>query len=170
MDQITPLPWIYDLYRLGQNAAQEGDTTAVYQQLLIHVVHGFSAKSGSLALCDNTGTGCNLLTIVAGIDLPIGVVGSKVELGEGVLGWVTKEAKALLLNGDASNDPRFQLLHGEGHAAATSSAICWPLKMEDRVIGAISVNRPGDMPSFTEIELESGTSLLGMVSLALTML
>ena len=168
MDQITQLPWIYDLYRLGQHAAQEGDTTAVYQQLLTHVVHGFSAKSGSLALCDNTGAGNNLLTIVAGIDLPAGVVGSKVELGEGVLGWVTKEARALLLNGEVSNDPRFRLRRGEAHTAATNSAICWPLEMENRVIGAISVNRPGDMHSFTEIDLESGTSLLGMVSLALT--
>ncbi len=167
LDRITQLSWIYDLYRLGQNAAQAGDTSAIYQQMLTHIVGGFNAKSGSLVLCDNAGVGCSLLTIIAGIDLPSGIVGSKVEMGEGVLGWVAKEAKALLLNGDVSSDPRFQLRRREGRPAATNSAICWPLEMEGRVIGAISVNRPSGTSPFSEADLEDGIALLSMVSLAL---
>ncbi len=165
LDRLRQLSWIYDLYRLGQEAVLAKNTSAVYQQILIHTVGGFEAKSGSLVLRDNNGG--NLLTIIAGIDLPPGVVGSKVEMGEGVLGWVAKEARALLLNGDVSNDPRFQLRRGEGRQKATNSAICWPLEIEGRVIGAISVNRPDGMPPFSEADLEQGTALLSMVSLAL---
>ncbi len=165
LDQTSRLSWIYELYRFGQDAALEKNTSAVYQQILVHIVGGFNAKSGSLVLRDNKES--DLLTIIAGIDLPAGVVGSKVEMGEGVLGWVAKEAKALLLNGDISNDPRFQLRRREGSPAATNSAICWPLEIEGRIIGAISVNRSGGMPPFSEADLEQGTALLSMVSLAL---
>ncbi|MBI4938771.1 MAG: GAF domain-containing protein, partial [Nitrosomonadales bacterium] len=166
LDTTNRLSWIYDLYRLGQAAVQDKNTAAVYQQILTHIVDGFNAKSGSLVLRDNDGS--NLLTIIAGIDLPVGVVGSKVEMGEGVLGWVAEEAKALLLNGDVPNDPRFQLQHKEGGGSkALNSAICWPLEIESRVIGAISVNRSGGMMPFTKDDVVQGTALLSMASLAL---
>ncbi|MBI5659277.1 MAG: GAF domain-containing protein [Nitrosomonadales bacterium] len=166
LDKTNRLSWIYDLYRLGQDAALGKNTSVVYQQILVHIVGGFSAKSGSLVLRDNDGS--NRLTIIAGIDLPAGVVGSKVEIGEGVLGWVAKEARALLLNGDVSSDPRFQLRRREGgNSKASNSAICWPLEMEGRVIGAISVNRPGGMTPFTEDDVSQGTAMLNMASLAL---
>ncbi|HEU0187886.1 MAG TPA: GAF domain-containing protein, partial [Gallionellaceae bacterium] len=164
-EKMTKMSWIYDLYRLGQNALQEGKTADIYQRILEHIVAGFEAKSGSLALHDRAS---DKLTIVAGIDLPANVIGSKVNMGEGVLGWVVKEGKALLINGDISNDARFQLRARAGRTAASAnSAICWPLKIEDHIIGGISVNRPEGMPIFSDSELEQGTALLNMVSLAL---
>ncbi|TCV89654.1 ATP-binding protein [Sulfurirhabdus autotrophica] len=165
-DRMTKLSWIYDLYRLGQDVALRENTDAIYQQIIEHIVDGFEGKSGSLALRDAKGDN---LTIVAGIDLPEGVVGSSVKLGGGVLGWVAQEGSPLLLNGDASNDVRFQR-NREGRGAAltlSNSAICWPLKVQDRVIGAISVNRPNATPPFAETDMEQGTALLNMVSLAL---
>src|SRR5487761_2196991 len=101
MQQIS---WIYDLYRLGLDAAGSNDVSALYQRILRHVVAGFTAQSGSFALQGKDG-----LVIVAGIDLPEGVVGSRVDADGGILGWVAKEGKALLLNGDMSDDPRFRL-------------------------------------------------------------
>ncbi len=166
LDRMTKLSWIYDLYRLGQNTVQAENTSVIYQQILAHIVNGLDAKSGSLALrCHDESD----LTIVAGIDLQPGVViDSKVEKGVGALGWVVKEGKALLLNGDVSSDPRFQLCNRKHREfAATHSAICWPLKIEDHTIGVISVNRPGDLPPFSEADLEQGTDLLNLISLAL---
>ena len=163
-DRMTKLSWIYDLYRLGQDAAMAENAAAIYQRILIHIVSGFEAKNGSLALCDEGG---DSLTIVAGIDLPAGVVGRPVKMGECVLGWVALEGKALLLNGSISIDsPFLGYMPGRG-AVETNSAICWPLKIEDRIIGAISVNRLDGTPSFTELDVEQGTALLDMVSLAL---
>jgi len=165
LDQISKLSWIYDLYLLGHHAAQEQDTSVVYRQILTHIVGGFEAKSGSLALSDDGGG--DLLTIIAGIDLPPGVIGRKIVLGEGVLGWVAKERQALLLNGDISNDPRFQRRRESRGPATNNSSICWPLKIEDRTIGAVSANRSGDMTPFTEADMERGAAVLNMVSLVL---
>lgn len=175
LDRLKQLSWIYDLNRLGQASADAEDASSVYQRILQHIVNGFEADSGSLALLDKDG---KYLTIVAGIDLPSGVIGLQIAPGEGVLGWVVKENTPLLLNGDASSDPRFQR-HRErrGHVANTS-AMCWPLKMEEGSIGGISVNRAigatvsmnrsGERQPFTAAELETGSALLSMVSLALS--
>ena len=165
LDQTSRLSWIYELYRLGQDAALNENTSFIYQQILTHIVDGFEAKSGSLVLRGNKEG--DLLTIIAGIDLPAGVIGSQVAIGEGVLGWVAKEGRPLLLNGDISNDPRFQLRRREGGKPVTNSAICWPLKIDERIIGALSANRPGNMAMFTEADVERGAALLDMVSLVL---
>ena len=165
LERMDKLSWIYDLYHLGQNSVHEANTAGIYQRILEHIVSGFDAKSGSLALYDSESDN---LTIVAGIDLPTSVVGSKVKLGVGVLGWVVREGQAVLMNGDVSSDPRFKTRIREGRsAAAATSAICWPLKIEDRIIGGICANRSDGMTPFSTYELEQGTMLLNMVSLAL---
>ena len=162
-DKMTKLSWIYNLYRLGRAGAPEHAEQA-YQQLLTHIVAGFEAQTGSLALSSDDG---GSLTVVAGIDLPPGVVGSSVIMGERVLGWVAKEGTALLLNGSVANDPRFPKLPARTETGIPSSAMCWPLKIEGRVIGAISVNRRAGESCYTEADLEQGTIMLALVSLAL---
>jgi two-component system NtrC family sensor kinase len=162
-DKMTKLSWIYDLYRLGRAGSTE-HSGQEYQQLLTHIVAGFEAQTGSLALCSDDG---GSLTIVAGIDLPAGVVGSSMRMGERVLGWVAKEGTALLLNGSVANDPRFPKLPARSETGSPSSAMCWPLKIEKRIIGAVSVNRRAGQAAYTEADLEQGTIMLGLVSLAL---
>src|SRR5947199_192986 len=65
--------WIYALYELGQTAASGAAPLQVQQDILEHIVSGFDAQSGSIALCVE-GTE-DLLEIAAGIDLPPGVIG-----------------------------------------------------------------------------------------------
>ncbi|MDA8094440.1 MAG: ATP-binding protein [Betaproteobacteria bacterium] len=163
-DRMTKLSWIYDLYRLGQEAIEE-DAADLYRRILTHIVDGSDAKSGSLALCSDHCLA--LLTIVAGIDLPDGVVGSQIAVGNGVLGWVVEEGKPLLLNADASSDPRFRHATPGRGGRSHCSAICWPLRREGRIIGAVSVNRPQGEHAFTQADLERGTVLLDIVSLVL---
>ncbi|MFA6921590.1 MAG: ATP-binding protein [Gallionella sp.] len=175
LDRLKQLSWIYDLNRMGQVSEDSGDISSVYQRILEHIVYGFDADSGSLALLDKAG---NRLTIVAGIDLPIGVVGKYIATGEGVLGWVVKENMPLLLNGDVSSDTRFHRHRESRDTTANTSAMCWPLKTDELAIGGIAVNRSvcatvsmnrgADRQPFTEAELETGSALLNMVSLALS--
>ena len=174
-DKLKQLSWIYDLHRMGQDVVSAGDASSVYQRVLQHIVNGFEADSGSLALLDHDG---NRLTIVAGIDLPDGVIGKQIIPGEGVLGWVVKENTPLLLNGDASSDARFQRNREKRIAVSTTSAMCWPLKIEENSIGGIAVNRvvsatvsmnrTADRLPFTETDLDAGSAMLSMVSLALS--
>ena len=147
----------------------------MYQRILQHIVNGFEAESGSLALLDHAESS---LTIVAGIDLPEGIIGKRVNIGEGVLGWVAQKGQALLLNGDASSDPRFKRHREKRGNVSTNSSICWPLKIEEQIIGGISVNRSmaetvsvsdrKGSPPFVEDDMEQGSVLLDMVSLALS--
>jgi signal transduction histidine kinase len=175
LDRLKQLTWIYDLNRLSQAAVEEEDFSSVYQRILQHIVDGLEAESGSLALLDGENS---FLTIVAGIDLPKGVIGKKIALGEDILGWVVKESTPLLLNGDISSDSRFQRNSENRRAASNMSAMCWPLRIEDRYIGGITVNRSissssitkgaHDRPLFTDNDLELGSALLNIVSLSLS--
>lgn len=165
LDRMTKLSWIYDLYKLGQGAASVNHAQKIYQQLLQHIVTGFESQSGSLALCNKEG---NALTIVAGMELPEGVIGSHVAMGDGVLGWVASEAKPLLINGDLANDPRFKHRAQRAKPGGDRSSVCWPLRIEQRVIGALSVNRPAGSTPFSEADMEQGTVLLNLAGLALS--
>jgi len=174
-DNFKKLAWIYDLHRMEQDVNTAGDASSVYQRVLQHIVDGFEADSGSLALLNHAD---NSLTIVAGIDLPEGVIGKQITPGEGVLGWVVKENTPLLLNGDVSSDPRFQRNRERRSVTTTNSAMCWPLKIEENSIGGIAVNRAISATvsmnrdacrlPFTEADLKEGSALLSMVSLALS--
>ena len=161
--RMTKLSWIYDLYRLGQSPELLEDPARIYQQLLVHIVAGFDARSGSLALLGEDGAN---LAIVAGIDLPQGVIGATVPLGSGVLGWVAQNGQPLLINGDFDAG-KFPGIQRRREQAAPSSALCWPLKLGERAIGALSVNRPAEQPAFDENDREQGTAMLNLASLAL---
>ena len=157
---MRQISWISDLHRFGLEAVESGDVTAFYGRILKHVVDGFQAKSGCFGLVEDDG-----LAVVAGIDLPEGVIGNRV--GDGVMAWVVKNGQPLLLHGDASEDPRFSFPAGKKRREEGFSSICWPLLEREAVIGCISVNRNPGMPSFSEEDLAHGSALLNLVSLAL---
>ena len=73
-DKVGDYAWIYALYELGRTAAS-GAGPQVQQDILEHIVSGLDAQSGSIALLvDGTE---DLLEVAAGIDLPPGVLGSR---------------------------------------------------------------------------------------------
>ncbi|MEO7781859.1 MAG: ATP-binding protein [Candidatus Nitrotoga sp.] len=170
MDQLNAIDWIYKLNHLSQEAVKSEDTSSMYKGILEHILGAFEAHSGSLALLNHVESS---LTIVAGIDLPDGVIGKQINIGQGILGWVVQEGKAVLLNGDVSTDTRFKRLRERCDDLSNNSAICWPLKIEGRTVGCISVNKLVDRcqqtesSPFSEEDVEHGSVLLGMVSFAL---
>ena len=160
-DHRTELSWIFDLYRMTP-AISNVNPQQVSQRLLEHIVKGFNAGSGCLALSDAETP--ERLAIVAGIALPPGVVGSHMALGDGVLGWVAKHGTPVLLQSDAQNDPRFRARVARTETKVPGSAMCWPLRSEERLIGAVSVNRPVGQPPFTDDDLEHGSLVMGLVT------
>ena len=161
MSQIDNIDWISNLYRLGQSSP--GDDMLIYQVLLEHIVAGFEGKSGSLALMDH-----GALTIVAGIDLPPGVIGKRIEMGTGVMGWVAHQQQCLLLAGDVASDPRFTLPPPKRDSTRVpTSSMCWPVLVDDKLIGALSVNRAAGMPDFGNDDLARGTTMLNLVGIVL---
>ncbi len=154
------IAWISDLYRLGQRG--DGEGLRIYQALLEHIVGGFEGKSGSLALM-NQGD----LVIVAGIDLPPGVVGQRINIGTGVMGWVAQQQQALLLAGDVASDTRFSLPPKRDPNRVPTSSICWPVLVDDTLVGALSVNRGAGMADFNDADLNTGAQILSLVGIVL---
>lgn len=83
MTQSAPLSvnWIYDLFRIGQEVAAAESTDSARQQMLAHIVSGFGAHSGCLALTTEDGRS---LRLVAGTKLPAHVIG-KIGLPDALL-------------------------------------------------------------------------------------
>jgi signal transduction histidine kinase len=163
LEKLAKTSWLYDLYRLGQAAGRQYDSTLVRKQILHHIVNGFEANSGSLALYNPADKS---LTIVAGIDIPEKALGSRIEYGQGILGWVAKQGEPLLLNGDLTNDPRFQERRRQENKSP-SSAMCWPLKIESRIIGALSLNRFEAREFYTEEDLQQGSVWVNLITAVL---
>lgn len=157
------LAWIEDLYRLSQQIAVGQQSEVVLEEILRHIVAGFSARSGSLSLLK---PGDDQLTIMAGIDLPPGVVGSVIPVGHCVLGRVAAEQRPLLITGDLPDELRDPECPGRV-AGPPGSAMCWPLEADGEVIGVVSLNRGDGQTAFSEADLQHGQMLVNLVSLAL---
>ncbi|OGT03860.1 MAG: histidine kinase [Gallionellales bacterium RBG_16_57_15] len=162
-EKITKLSWIYDLYRLGQSGGLGGQAATVQHQILEHIVQGFEGKSGTLALTNEDGAS---LTIAAGIDIPAQAIGSRIEFGQGILGWVAEHGRDILLNGNLGDDPRFSNLVRD-KAPRPMSAMCWVLKSEQGLIGVLSVNGKEGLPHYSDDDLSQGAVLIGLISIVI---
>ena len=132
------------------------------QEILAHIVRGFDAESGSIALIvDGTD---DQLEIAAGTDLPPGVIGSALPRGVGVYGHVVATGQPVLVNGEAA-ETRLPLRLNEARQRSTNSAMCWPLRVSGRTIGAVAVNRAVDRPRYTIGDLDRGQSLTSLLAL-----
>ncbi len=161
-DRITDIAWISALYELGQKAANGAHPQEVLQQILGHIVLGFEAESGSIALIvDGTE---DQLEIAAGTDLPPGVIGSALPRGVGVYGHVVATGQPVLVNGEAA-ETRLPLRLQEARQRSTNSAMCWPLRVAGRTIGAVAVNRAADRPRYTVGDLDRGLALTSLLAL-----
>jgi signal transduction histidine kinase len=161
--------WIYALYRLGQTVATGIDPRQVQQDILNHIVAGLEAESGSIALVVE-GTK-DVLEIVAGTDLPPGIVGSRLQPGVGVFGHVLATGQPLLINGGVA-ETRLPVRINQRRERSTDSAMCWPLRVNDRIIGTLAVNRAVGASRYTIADLDRGemvTSLLALVMANLRM-
>jgi signal transduction histidine kinase len=164
-NKANQLKWIHKLYRLGQLDLLQDSTNEIFERILQHIAHGFHANTGSLALYQ--GDDNSLLSIVAGIGLPARYIGSVIDHDRGIISWVVKTGKSLLLEGDAVNDPRFHHLTRREQMPVPSSALCWPLRLNHRIIGVLSVNRLNGQTCYTDADLEFGNQLVNLITLAI---
>jgi signal transduction histidine kinase len=162
--RTTDFAWICALYELGQRAANGADPQQVRQDILEHIVRGFDAESGSIALIAE-GTD-DQLELAAGTDLPPGLVGGALPRGSGVFGHVVATGQPVLVNGDAA-ETGLPLRRNETRQRATHSAMCWPLFIAGRTIGAVAVNRAADRPRYSVADLDGGQALISLLALAM---
>jgi len=164
LNEAYQLNWIHDLYRLGQSDLLQNTTHQVFERILKHIVKGFNADTGSLVLYQGD---TSQLSIVAGIGLPAECIGSIIAPGSGIVGWVIENGKPLLLKGDIAGDPRFRHHARWEQTPVPSSALCWPLQLDGRIIGALNVNSLDEQGRYTETDLEFGRVPVNLITLVL---
>jgi two-component system NtrC family sensor kinase len=162
LSEALQLNWIHDLYRLGQADLPQNTTHEIFERILKHIVQGFKADTGSLTLYQG-----EELCIVAGVGLPAESLGTVISPGSGIIGWVAESGKPVLLQGDISDDPRFNHASGKKQEVPPLSTLCWPLRLDNRVIGALCVNYLDERTRYNENDLELGLVLVSIISLVI---
>ncbi|MFW2372232.1 MAG: ATP-binding protein [Gammaproteobacteria bacterium] len=159
------LAWIYNLYRLGQKASSSDAKESAREEFLKYIITAFNANTGCIA---HTNADNRSLTIIAGIGLPKEAIGSIVPFGSAVLGWVAENRKPLLLNGDLTSNNKLNIKINTSMNSSTPhrSSMCWPLLVENELVGVISINEDSEEFSFTEEDLKKGSNIIHFTALA----
>jgi len=164
MDDLRWQAWVFDLYQLIP-ALSKATPNELAQRVLEHIVSGFRAASGSLALREAGTTSC--LTVVAVVPAKLEVIGSNVGNKDGMLAWVAEHGEPLIGGGEGQADIRNLARSGHTRPVENGSAICWPLTNGGKSIGALRINRlPVDSP-FTQDDLAQGNFVLGLLTVAI---
>jgi signal transduction histidine kinase/DNA-binding response OmpR family regulator len=130
----------------------------------MHSIRGIlHVEAGSLLLLDQNSGLLEFKKILRGSQERI--VGFKLKLGEGIAGHVAQKGEPLLVL-DAQNDPRFRPHIDQAIGLVTRSILCVPLKVKDRIIGAIEVINKLD-GQFDENDLWLLNYMAGSVTIAL---
>jgi DNA-binding response OmpR family regulator len=136
-------------------------------QILSQAMHGIReilhVEAGSLLLLGEDNGLLEFKKILSGSQERI--VGFKLKPGEGIAGHAVQKGVPLLVL-DAQNDPRFCPRVDEAIGFVTRSILCVPLKVKDKIIGAIEVINKLD-GQFDENDLWLLNYMAGSVAIAL---
>jgi len=130
----------------------------------MHIIRGIlHVEAGSLLLLDEDSGLLEFKKILRGSQerMP----GFKLKPGEGIAGHVVQKGEPLLML-DAQSDPRFCPRIDEAIGLVTCSVLCVPLKVKDKIIGAIEVINKLD-GQFDENDLWLLNYMAGSVAIAL---
>lgn len=90
----------------------------------------------------------------------------KLNMGEGIAGWVAKNDQGLIVN-NPEDDHRFFKGVDERTGLKTRNLLCVPLKIKGRVAGVLEAINKKDGENFDEEDLSLFTSLADQVAIAL---
>lgn len=94
------------------------------------------------------------------------VRGYRMEVGEGIAGWVAKEGQPILIQ-DAQRDLRFFPQVDDTTGFRTRSILCVPLISKDKIQGVIELINRAERSSFDRHDLEVITALAGYGAIAI---
>jgi diguanylate cyclase (GGDEF)-like protein len=94
------------------------------------------------------------------------VRGYRIEVGEGIAGWVAKEGQPILIQ-DAQQDLRFFPRVDDTTGFRTRSVLCVPLMSKEKIQGVIELINRVERTSFDVHDLEMVTALAGYGAIAI---
>lgn len=153
IQQQRSLVTLTALYEVGVAISSTIRLEEVLRKVLERAITLLEAENGSLMLLDEVRSELKML-VAQGLDEQI-VTTTRVNLGEGISGWVAQEGQPRLLRkGVRDANSRSKRPESE-----MESAMCVPLKVKDRCVGVLNLSgRRGGM-DFSEEDLKILTIL-----------
>lgn len=151
--QSRSLSTLAALYEVGTAISSTLQLEEVLRKVLDHAISLLEAENGSLMLLDEVRSELKML-VAQGLDEQI-VTTTRVNLGEGISGWVAQEGRPRLLKkGIRDDETRFERPSNE-----IESAMCVPLIVKDRCIGVLNLSGRRGGGDFSEQDLKVLTIL-----------
>ena len=147
------------LNRMADVLGSALDLNSFFRQTMETLAHELGMVRGTLVLLDKT---CNKLKIAAAHGLSDAEQArGQYAIGEGVTGQVVKTGVAAIIP-DVGKDGRFlnRTIARQQDPGSPLAFICVPLKVDDEIVGALSVDRPLAL----EITLQKDLRLLSIVA------
>ncbi len=153
-DKVEALNWVNFLYQLGQ----DNELKTVYGELLKHIVEELQADRGSLSLIEEDGSP----RLVAAIGCGQCKVGQR-EACEGTLLSKALTEGRDFLAGEGNDLCGIQGMVEEGRGLA----MCWLLRLDERIIGALCICRNGSRESYGQEDFAYGGVLVSLAAVVI---
>ena len=155
------------LYQLEQETSSAHDLDTLLDPIIVRVAQKLRSQAGSVLLLDEN-TGKLYFRGVSG-DKKEELKRIILEPGEGVVGWVAQEGKALLVN-SPEDDGRHRKVIAEKLEFPAQALLAVPLFWNGKVIGAMEVLNPtGGSRGYDEEDLKVMTLIAGQVARAVSL-
>ena len=146
-----------EFYRMGRVLAASLDLDTRLNRVLEQAMEILQAERGSIMLLDEER---NELVVRASRGLKDSHE-FRVDMGEGIAGWVAEHGEPLVLQ-DVVSDNRFS-----GTNPSIKSALAVPLKVDTKVIGVLNVSTTTKHRRFDFLDLEHLSSFADMAAVAI---
>ncbi len=150
--KMALLTWIYELYRL----VQQGETPAIYDDILNHVTGELRADCGLFVLRDADG----VFRVAATRECCRHQRGDVIAVAPEALATCFTRENPPLAGAGFGECPRCI----QAGAVASPAAFCWPLRGEDGPIGMVCGYRKAETEPYTEDESAYGRVLLELMN------
>jgi diguanylate cyclase (GGDEF)-like protein len=135
---------------IGQALTSTLDLKEILNIVMEKISELLKPKNWSLLLIDEKSNDL-YFEIVVGEGLE-SIKNMRLKIGEGIAGWVAKEAKPVLVP-DVSKDPRFSDKVDETSDFVTKSIVCVPMKSKGKCLGVIELINKFEEEAFGEEDL-----------------
>jgi GAF domain-containing protein/HD superfamily phosphohydrolase YqeK len=124
------------------------------------------AEAGSLLLVDEKTDELYFEVALGDVDNQKKIKEIRLKIGEGIAGWVAREARPVIIN-DVQNDPRFFKGADKKTSFVTRNMVCVPVMTKGKVIGVLqAINKSGGR-DFTMSGLDAFGTLSHQVAIAI---
>jgi len=153
---------LIELHNFGLKPSPSHNKQALSKMIVDYAVKILKTNIGSLMLVDET---TNELVIVAARGLAKDVMETtRLKIGEGIAGLVARDGKEIFVE-NIETDPRF--FKAENVKYPSKSFISVPLKVRNKVIGVLNVNREKEGEKFGERDLRLLQLLAGQAAITI---